>query len=360
MPFDGTRHAGGIGWMPGHPAGRALAGHGGRVKAKALHFDTAGGLYATGRFGKLPVRIGKDEPMRRFMTGALLGLTLVASDSEAQGLRERWRTRMTEGQQSAPGGQTMVYGKDGLQVLDYWPAESKKAPLVVFVHGGGWKRGSKDNATGVAKVRHYHELGYAFASFNYRLVPDATVEQQAQDVADALAFLRSKAQDLGFESDRIALMGHSAGAHLVALVGTDMRYFTKAGLTPDAVRGVILLDGAAYDVGRQMAEGGRFMAGTYAQAFGTDPARQRALSPTFHAEKPDAPSFLILHVDRADGTAQSEALAAALRQAGTPVEIAALEGQGLRGHMQVNRSMGDPDYPGTAIVDHYLRRIFGQ
>ena len=91
-----------------------------------------------------------------------------------------------------------------------------------------------------------------------------------------------------------------------------------------------------------------------------DPARQKALSPTLHAGKPDAASFLILHVDRADGAAQSEALAAALRQVGTPVEIAALEGQGLRGHMQVNRSMGDPDYPGTAVVDHYLRRIFGQ
>ncbi len=298
--------------------------------------------------------------MRRLTTGAMLALMLVASGSEAQGLRERWRARMAEGQQNAPGGQTMAYGRDGLQVLDYWPAQSQKAPLVVFVHGGGWKRGSKDNATGAAKAEHYHGLGYAFASVDYRLVPDATVEQQAQDVADALAFLRAKAMDLGFDADRIVLMGHSAGAHLAALVGTDMRYFARAGLGPDAVRGVILLDGAAYDVGRQMAEGGRFMAGTYEQAFGTDPARQKALSPTLHAGQPNAPGFLILHVDRADGTAQSEALAAALRKAGTPVEMTALAGRGLRGHMQINRAMGDPGYPGTAIVDQYLSRRFGQ
>ena len=297
---------------------------------------------------------------RRFSLTVVLALALIGSGVEAQGLRDRWQARMTEGRQSAPGGQTMAYGKDGSQLLDYWPADAKKAPLVIFVHGGGWKRGSKDNATGAEKVGHYHGLGFAFASVDYRLVPDATVEQQARDVADAVAFLRGKAGSLGFDPDHIILMGHSAGAHLVALVGTDMRYFAGAGLKPDAVRGIVTLDGAAYDVPRQMAEGGRFMAATYEQAFGTDPARQRALSPTFHAEQPNAPGFLILHVDRADGTAQSEELAAALRKAGTPVEIAALEGQGLRGHMQINRAMGDPDYPGTAIVDRYLKRLFGQ
>lgn len=297
---------------------------------------------------------------RRFSWGVMLMLTVLESGAEAQGLRERWRARIAEGQQTASGAQGMAYGKDAAQVLDYWPAENGAAPLIIFVHGGGWKRGSKDNATGAEKVGHYHALRYAFASINYRLVPDATVEQQAQDVADAVAFLRGKARTLGFDPDRIVLMGHSAGAHLVALVGTDMRYFARAGLQPDAVRGVIPLDGAAYDVPRQMAEGGRFMAGTYEQAFGTDPARQKALSPTFHAAQPNAPDFLILHVDRADGTAQSEQLASALRKAGTPVEIDALEGQGLRGHMQINRSMGDPDYPGTAIVDRWLKRLFGQ
>ncbi|ASY44240.1 MAG: alpha/beta hydrolase [Pseudomonadota bacterium] len=261
-----------------------------------------------------------------------------------------------------PGEQVVAYGGDPAQTLDFWPGQTDSKPniarpLVIFVHGGGWKRGSKDNATGRHKSVHYQQLGYAFASIDYRLVPGATVEQQAQDVADAVAFLRRRAATLGVDPGRIVLMGHSAGAHLVALVGTDMRYFAKAGLSPDAVRGIIPLDGAAYDVAAQMAQSGRLMKGTYEQAFGTDPARQQALSPTRHAARPNAPAFLILHVDRDDGTAQSQALAAALKRAGTPVEIRALEGRGLRGHMQINRQMGDPAYPGTAVVDDWLARV---
>ncbi len=250
-----------------------------------------------------------------------------------------------------PGEQVMAYGSDPAQTLDFWPGKTDSKPniarpLVIFVHGGGWKRGSKDNATGRYKSVHYQQLGYAFASIDYRLVPGATVEQQAQDVADAVAFLRRRAATLGVDPGRIVL------------VGTDMRYFAKAGLSPDAVRGIIPLDGAAYDVAAQMAQSGRFMKGTYEQAFGTDPARQQALSPTRHAARPNAPAFLILHVDRDDGTAQSQALAAALKRAGTPVEIRALEGRGLRGHMQINRQMGDPAYPGTAVVDDWLARVF--
>lgn len=297
--------------------------------------------------------------MRVRLALLLIPALLTASAADAQTLRERWRARLAEGQQSAPGGQAMAYGKDMLQTLDFWPGKGTKPPLLLFVHGGGWKRGDKDSATGATKVDHYTGLGYAFASINYRLVPDATVEQQAQDVTDAIAYLRGKAGALGFDADRIILMGHSAGAHLVALVGTDMRYFAKAGLQPGAVKGVIPLDGAAYDVSRQMAEGGRAMAGTYEQAFGTDPTRQKALSPTLQAAKPNAPAFLILHVDRTDGTDQSNALAAALKQAGTPAEVHALEGRGLRGHMQINRSMGDPAYPGTAIVDAWLKQLLG-
>lgn len=286
---------------------------------------------------------------RRTMIGALIALTLtpvLAPDSMA------W---------AADGeAQTLSYGPDPLQRLDFRPGRGAKAPLVLFVHGGGWRFGSKDNATGPDKAAHYGEQGYAFASINYRLVPDATVEQQAQDVADALALLRREAGRLGVDPDRIALMGHSAGAHLVALVGTDMRYFRAAGLGPRAVRGIVPLDGAAYDVASQLAQAGSFMRRTYMQAFGTDPGRQRALSPTLQAAAPNAPSFLILHVDRDDGKAQSQALAAALRRAGTPVEIHALEGRGLSGHVEINRRMGDPAYAGTGLVDAYLKRIFAQ
>lgn len=251
------------------------------------------------------------------------------------------------------------YGDAPLQALDYYPAGAR-APLVVFVHGGGWKRGDKGNATGAAKIAHFREKGYAFATINYRLVPGATVEQQAADVASAVAYLRRNAGKLGFDPSRIVLMGHSAGAHLVALVGTDPKYLKAAGLDLSAIAGVVPLDGAAYDVPAQMADGARIMQPTYAQAFGNDPARQRALSPTLQTAAPNAPAFLILHVDREDGTRQSEALAAALRNAGTRVEIQGFEGKGLAGHIAINRQLGEADYPATPVLDAWLEKLFSR
>nr|WP_232308220.1 alpha/beta hydrolase [Tsuneonella dongtanensis] len=254
----------------------------------------------------------------------------------------------------------IAFGSDPLQRLDFYPATGPAgpAPLILFVHGGGWKRGDKRNATGAFKVPHFGASGYHFASTNYRLVPSATVEQQAADVASALAALLARADSLGIDRRKVVLMGHSAGAHLVALVATDPRYLRAAGLSTDAVAGVIPLDGAGYDVPSQMGENARLMGDTYAQAFGTDPARQRALSPSAHAGAPDVSDWLIPHVERADAARQSEGLAAALQKAGVRAEVVALEGRGLRGHMEINRRLGDPDYAGTKLVDAWLARVF--
>lgn len=261
----------------------------------------------------------------------------------------------------ATNEQTIVYGTDPLQQLDFHAARGVRgaSPLVVFVHGGGWKRGDKDNATGNYKAPHYTGQGYHFASINYRLVPDATVEQQGEDVARALAALLARADSLGIDRRRVVLMGHSAGAHLVALVGTDPRYLRMAGLSPQDVTGIVPIDGAAYDVPAQMEQAGRFMLKTYRGAFGTDPTRQAALSPVNHAEPPNAPAFLILHVNREDGTLQSKQLERVLAAAGTRVERRQFPGDGLKGHAEINRKLGDPDYPATPVVDDWLKRLFG-
>jgi len=255
--------------------------------------------------------------------------------------------------QRAERAQTLNYGRDPLQTLDYWPSRAANAPLVVFVHGGGWSRGDKRMMHGSDKLRHWQAQGYAVASLNYRLVPEAKVEQQAQDVAAAVALLKAR-----FDPERIALVGHSAGAHLVALVGTDPAYLRGAGLSFADIAGVIPLDGAAYDVAAQLEEGPRIMQRTYRQAFGGGPARQAKLSPTRQAGAPNAADFLILHVERADGARQSAALAEALRRAGTAAEVRGFAGKGLRGHMEINRRLGDPDYPATAVVDEFLARVF--
>ncbi|WP_409456271.1 alpha/beta hydrolase [Sphingomonas sp. J315] len=295
---------------------------------------------------------------------ALLGgaALLTAQAADAQRLRERIAERMAAGGATAPatGMVEHAYGRDALQKLDFWAAKdsARPAPIVIFVHGGGWKRGDKRNATGADKVTHYLGQGYAVASVNYRLVPAAKVEDQAADVAAAFAWLRTNAAKLGIDPKRMVLMGHSAGAHLVALVGTDPAYARAAGFALSDIKGVIPLDGAAYDVAAQMADGPGIMQDTYAQAFGSDPARQKSLSPTAHADGPNAPAFLILHVDREDGKRQSEALGAALRKAGTPAQVTRMAGRGLIGHMEINRKLGQAGYPATPVVDAWLKTRF--
>lgn len=255
------------------------------------------------------------------------------------------------------GKQTLDYGTDRLQQLDFYPATNgnRNAPLVLFVHGGGWKRGSKDTADGGWKAPHFTGLGYAYVSINYRLVPSNTVEDEAADVAASLRYLIDNAPRLGFDSNRIAIMGHSAGAHLVALIGTDEQYLKHSGLSFASISGVLLIDGAAYDVPRQMKDSGSFMHGTYLQAFSADPVRQRALSPTFHAKRPNAPAFLIIHVERKDGVAQAQELETALKQAGTFVERRSFPGTGLKGHGEINRQLGNPSYVATPVVDAWLK-----
>lgn len=256
---------------------------------------------------------------------------------------------------------TLSYGPDKLQKLDFYAAKGRaRAPLVVFVHGGGWKRGDKNMMRGSDKLKDWQAKGFAVASLNYRLVPDARVEDQAADVAAAVALLKRQAPVLAFDADRIVLVGHSAGAHLVALVGTDPQWLGGVGLPMTAVRGIVPLDGAGYHVPSQVGKNEAVLGDTYVQAFGTDPARQKALSPTLHAQGPNAPAFLILYVQRADAKAQSEGLAKALRAGGTLVETRQIAGRGLKGHMEINRRLGEAAYPATAIVDGWLSRLFAR
>ena len=155
-------------------------------------------------------------------------------------------------------------------------------------------------------------------------------------------------------------MGHSAGAQLVALVGTDERYLRSAGLSFADVAGVVAIDGAAYEVPSQMHDAGKRARRMYAEAFGSNPVRQRALSPTDNAAAPNARAFLLLHVQRPDGVRQAQALGHALQAAGTAVEFGSFPGTGLRGHMRINRELGNPDYAATPVLDAWLRKIFGQ
>ena len=251
-----------------------------------------------------------------------------------------------------PGTRELSYGADAKQKMDLLvPANATRAPLLLFVHGGGWSIGDKRAGAGV-KAAHFTSSGWAFASANYRLVPQASVEQQAADIAAAIAFARAHAAENGLDPDKIVLMGHSAGAHLVALIGTDPRYLAAAGVPMSAVKGVVLLDGAGYDIAGQMARPGNPVAGMYDAAFGKDPARQKALSPTLQAAAPNVANWLILPIERRDDSkAQSQGLAAALRSAGASAKVVPVPGES---HLTLNKDLGEQGDFATAEIDKFL------
>jgi acetyl esterase/lipase len=261
---------------------------------------------------------------------------------------------------SASAQQVLPFGVDQRQAVDFYAAPEgvENPPLILFIHGGGWRIGNRGYVQ--QKPAFFTGLGYAFASTGYRLVPDATVEEQAADIASAVSMLRQRAPELGFDGARIVLVGHSAGAHLAALVGTDPAYL---GEDMETIAGVILLDGAGYDVvaemGRRRGVIGDFLIGRmYRNAFGTDPERQRALSPVTYAGAPDAPDWLILYVaSRSVSRAQSENLGALLVDAGARV---AVEGIPDTTHGRLNRELGDPGNAATGIIEDYLARLFGR
>ncbi len=98
----------------------------------------------------------------------------------------------------------------------YLPDAARNPPLIVWVHGGAWRAGSKDRMPLTDLVRE----GYAVASVDYRLSPVAKFPAAIHDIKGAIRFLRAKQEDYGFNAEKIGIAGASAGGHLVALVGT--------------------------------------------------------------------------------------------------------------------------------------------
>ncbi len=105
--------------------------------------------------------------------------------------------------------------------LDVYRSKRPRAaqlPLVVWIHGGGWLNGSKDNPR---QVLGLIERGYVVASINYRLSGDAIFPAQIHDCKAAIRWLRAHAGEYGIDPRRVGVAGSSAGGHLVALLGTS-------------------------------------------------------------------------------------------------------------------------------------------
>jgi len=142
----------------------------------------------------------------------------------------------------------IAYGDGPRQRMDVYRAldstgapRSTPAPVVIFVHGGSWQSGSKDDYAWVGKA--LAQMGFVAVLPNYGLMPDTRFPAFVDDVARAVARVKASAATWGGDTARVVLMGHSAGAQLAALVAYDPRYLAKQGTTPDILGGFVGLSG---------------------------------------------------------------------------------------------------------------------
>ncbi len=138
----------------------------------------------------------------------------------------------------------IAYGSDPQHRLDvYVPGNPGAAPppLVVFWHGGRWSSGDKADYLFVGAA--LAQLGYVAVLPNYRHYPQVKMAGFMQDAAQAALWAATHADRYGADSNRLYLMGHSAGAHMAALLTLDERYFAAAGRSGPRIAGVVGLSG---------------------------------------------------------------------------------------------------------------------
>jgi acetyl esterase/lipase len=132
----------------------------------------------------------------------------------------------------------LPYGTEDRQVLDVYTRQDVPSKgVVIFVHGGYWDNGSKNDYPFLADS--LTEQGYTTVVVNYRLVPTVTFPSYVADVALAVKWTFENSTAYGGNAENIFLMGHSAGAHIAALVAFDERYLQDIGLSNKDLRGFI-------------------------------------------------------------------------------------------------------------------------
>jgi len=239
------------------------------------------------------------------------------------------------------------------QTLDvYSLKDGKSRPVMVWIHGGGWQAGDKTEVD--QKPQAFVDKGFVFVSINYRLLKDTvTIRQMGEDVAKAIRWVHDHAKDYGGDPNTMFIMGHSAGAQLAALVGTDDRYLKAEKLTLSIIKGCVPVDGDTYDVPLQIATVEERRATIYKKKFG-DGATQKELSPVTHVAKgKNIPPFLILHVaEHPEVKGQSERLAKALQEVGVSAKVYPAEG---KTHTTINSELGKPDDKPSMAVFEFLK-----
>jgi acetyl esterase/lipase len=217
------------------------------------------------------------------------------------------------------------------------PAGCPATPLVAYVHGGGFTGGDKGNQ--IADKRDlFTGEGWAFASINYRLGDAGHYPKAEEDVAGALAYLRSHAAVNRTDPNRTLLLGHSAGAFLVSLVSTNAKYLGRFGLDLHAIACTASND-TSYDIPHEIAQGGR-QATMFRNAFGDDPKVWVEASPARNvAPNKGIPDFHIITRGTAHRVGEAQAFGDALVRAGVPARVVVARGMS---HDEVNAAVGAP------------------
>ena len=245
------------------------------------------------------------------------------------------------------------YGSTAAHQLDVYRPEPTDtspaggAPVLVVVHGGAWQHGDKAMPAVVDnKVTHWVPRGYVVVSVNYRLDPPDPL-QQAEDVAQALAFVQTHATDWGGDGERVVLLGHSSGAHLVSLLASDPTIATDQGARPWL--GTVALDSAAFDVERIMKRRHfRF----YDRVFRNDEQYWRRASPLHRLQAAPGPMFIVCSSERRASCPQARAFAAKAKTLGGRVTVLPVS----LPHRDVNAQLGARGSY-TAAVDDFLQSL---
>jgi arylformamidase len=253
-----------------------------------------------------------------------------------------------------------LYTPDGAAAKD-------RRPVVVYVHGGGWAIGDKANQI-QDKANLFTNAGYVFVSVNYRLSPDSgdpetnpgriKFPDHPHDVGEAIGWLNRHVSSYGGDPNRIALIGHSSGAHLVSLVSTDPEYLAAYGVDEWQLIGTVSLDSDAYDVPHRVATGTPQARAILYNAFAT-PAENAVSnawvlgSPVTWAGAKDPPFLLVPQAANPGRVSESQGMAALLASgSGASVFLAPYSHEGI------NDAVGSPtDTAGeTAAIMDFLSR----
>jgi len=221
------------------------------------------------------------------------------------------------------------------------------APLVIFLYGGSWKKGHKEDYRFVAAP--LARLGLVVAVPDYRLYPEVQFPAFLEDNAKAVAFARLKAAEFGADPQRIYLIGHSAGAYNAVMLGMDPQFLASAGMTRSEIAGVVgIATPADFQPFRDAA-----IADIFAPA--PDPA---ATQPVSHIDGHNAP-LLLLHggADRKVYPRNATSLHAKVRAAGGSADMRIYRGVGHVGIVTSFAPLLDRTAPVLADIRAFIQRI---